>query len=134
MHADKCSMPIQPVYKIFDSAMPSSILLLTFQLLGLGPNPDLGLDKSPDETKIKFFFMASLHMLLLQFIHSHTFKSSLNSANQLPKAMPVQLSSLLHYQKEARSKCQQSHILNRNTTCFQMPMKSNKVTHVSKLV
>ena len=47
-------------------------------------DPDLGLDKYPNQTKIKFFFMASLHMFFLRFIHSHTFRSSPSSANQLP--------------------------------------------------
>ena len=44
----------------------------------------------------KFFFMASLvlHTFLLRFINSHTFKSSLSSANQLPEAMPVQPAQL----------------------------------------
>ena len=59
-----------------DSAMPSSIPLLTFQRSGLGPNPDLGLDKSPNQTKVKFSLMASLHTFFLRFIHSHTFKAS----------------------------------------------------------
>ena len=70
-------MPIQAVYKICDSAAPSSIALPSFQWLGLGPYPGLGLGKSPNQTKFKFPFMASLHMFLLRFIHSHTFKSSL---------------------------------------------------------
>ena len=58
------------------------------------PNPGVGLDKSPHQTKIKFSFMASLHTFLSWSIHSHTFKSSLfqllskyNSANQLPKLL-----------------------------------------------
>ena len=77
----------------------------------LGPNPDLGLDKSPNQTKIKFFFMASLHTFFLRFIHSHTFRSSLRSANQLSKAMPVQLSSFLHDEKEFK-KNSRSQIIN----------------------
>ena len=136
-------MPIQAVYKICDSAMPDSISLLTFQWLALGPNADLGLDKSPNQTKIRLSFMASLHTFFLQFIHSHTFKSSLSSANQLPKIMPVNLSSFLHHQEVARSstrlrpfqrsKHQYSCILNRNTMHFQMPLKANKVTHLHGL-
>ena len=47
--------------------------------------------------------MASLHKFFSQFIHSHTFRSSLSSANQLPEVIPVQLSSRLHDQKGARS-------------------------------
>ena len=74
-------MPIQAVYKICDSAMPSSITEPSFQRLTLGlapgPNPGLGLDKSPNQTKIKSSFMASLQTFLLPFIRSHTFKSSL---------------------------------------------------------
>ena len=93
-HADKCSMPIQARSVILLFQVP----LLTFQWLGpgLGPNSDLGLNKSTDQTKIEFLFMASLHKFFLQFIHSHTFRSSLSSANQLPEVIPVQLSSRLH--------------------------------------
>ena len=47
--------------------------------------------------------MPSLHKFFLQFIHSHTFRSSLSSANQLPEVILVQLSSRLHDQKGARS-------------------------------
>ena len=76
--------------------------LLTFQRLGpgLGPNSYLGLNKSTDQTKIEFFFMAAHHKFFLQFIHSHTFRSSLSSANPLPEVIPVQLSSRLHDRKE----------------------------------
>ena len=80
------------------------VLLLTFQRLGLGPNSDLGLDKSPvNQTKIGFFFMASVHKFFFQVIHSHTFRSLLSSANQLPELTPVQLSSHLRDQEGARS-------------------------------
>ena len=102
-HADKYSMPIQARSVILLFQVP----LLTFQRLGpglgLGPNSDLGLNKSTDQTKIEFFFMAALHKFFLQFIYSHTFRSSLSSANQLPEVIPVQLSSRLHDQKGARS-------------------------------
>ena len=96
-------MPIQARSVILLFQVP----LLTFQRLGpglgLGPNSDLGLNKSTaDQTKIEFFFMAALHKFL-QFIYSHTFRSSLSSANQLPEVIPVQLSSRLHDQKGARS-------------------------------
>ena len=57
-------MPIQAVYKICDSAMPSSITVPSFQrlTLGLGPSPGLRLDKPSNQTKIKSFIMAS-HVL-----------------------------------------------------------------------
>ena len=93
-HANKCSMPVQArsVILLFKVYVP----LLTFQRLGL--------DKSPvNHTKIELFFMASLHKFFLQLIHSHTFRSSLSSANQLPEVIPVQLSSRQHDQKGARS-------------------------------
>ena len=81
-------MPIQARSVVLLFQVP----FLTFQRLGLGlgPDSDLGLDKSTDQTKIEFFFMASLHKFFLQFIHSHTFRSSLSSANQLPEVIPVQ--------------------------------------------
>ena len=47
--------------------------------------------------------MASLHKFFLQFIHNHTFRSSLSSANQLAEVITVQLSSRLPDQKGARS-------------------------------
>ena len=75
-------MPVQARSVILLFKVP----LLTFQRLGL--------DKPPiHRTKIEFFFMASLHKFFLQFIHSHTFRSSLSSANQLPEVIPVQFSS-----------------------------------------
>ena len=101
---DKCSIPTQTVYKICCCSMPSSIPFLTFQRLGLNlvSNPVHGLESLPVPTKQipNFPSMASwllscstLSGILLRFIHSHTFKSSLSSANQLPEVMPVQLSS-----------------------------------------
>ena len=96
---NSCKKSVACLSKQFIRFMPSSTPLLTFQRLGLVranlvPNSDLGLDKSPNQTNTKFSFMAFfvLYTLLLRFIHSDTFKSSLSSANQFPKAMTVQLS------------------------------------------
>ena len=90
--------------KICDSAIQSTFANLPTVRPTLGPNSDIGLDKSPiNQTKIEFIFMASFHKFFLQVIHSHTFRSSLSSANQLPEVIPVQLSSRLHDQKGARS-------------------------------
>ena len=63
-HADKYSMPIQARSVILLFQVP----LLTFQRLGLGPNSDLGLNKSTDQAKIELFFMAALHKFFLQFV------------------------------------------------------------------
>ena len=81
--------------------------LLTFQRLGpglgLGPNSDLGLRTSL-LTKQKLNFSSwLLSTSSFYSLYSHTFRSSLSSANQLPEVIPVQLSSRLLDQKGARS-------------------------------
>ena len=85
--ADRCIRPSQAVYKIRDSAMPNSIsarfrtvkidnnhIKMSLDRLGLAkprPNPCIGLNKPPYDTKNKIF----LHSFSPHILVPHCFNS-----------------------------------------------------------
>ena len=110
--------------------------LLTFQRLGLG------LDKSTDQTKLNFSsWLLSTSSFYSLYIAIH---SDLHWVQQITSLWLSQFSSarVCMIRKEPDHQLSRGQSVNShaswtfywNTTRFQMPLKANKVTHVSKLV